>query len=191
MTYEEFLDWHPESRLAEWLNGEAILLPFPSLRHQEVLGFLSFLLHWFVESRDAGKVFFAPLQMRLKASGREPDILFVAREHQSRFRELYVDGPADLVVEVISPEGRSRDRIEKFREYQQAGIPEYWLVDPARQEAEFYALGEDGAYRPLPVGADGVVRSKVLEGFWLRVEWLWQDPLPRLAAVLKAWEMPQ
>ena len=191
MTYEEFLDWAPENRIAEWVNGEAIVMPPPSLRHQNVIRFLSGLLSWFVEVRDLGTVFFAPVQMRLKSSGREPDILFVAKGHHNRFRELYIDGPADLVVEVMSPDGRSRDRIEKFREYQQAGIPEYWLVDPARKEAEFYVLGEDGTYQLLPVGSDGVVRSKVLEGLWLRVEWLWQDPLPLLAAVLKAWETPQ
>jgi Uma2 family endonuclease len=191
MTYEEFLEWAPESQIAEWVNGEAILMPPPSLRHQLVIRFLSGLLSWFVETGDLGTVFFAPVQMRLKTSGREPDILFVAKEHQSRFRELYIDGPADLVVEVISPGGRSRDRVEKFREYQQAGIPEYWLVDPARKEAEFYALGEDGAYQSIPIGSNGVFRSHVLKGFWFRVEWLWQEPLPLLATILKAWETPQ
>jgi Uma2 family endonuclease len=188
MTYEEFLAWAPEDRMAEWVNGEAILMPPPSLRHQDVIAFLSTLLRLFVESRDAGKVYFAPVQMRLKVSGREPDILFVATEHQSRFRDLYLDGPADLVVEVVSPESRSRDRVEKLREYQQAGIREYWLIDPIRQEAVFYTLGEDGTYYPIAVGVDGVFRSKVLTGFWLRVDWLWQDQFPRVTDVLKAWE---
>jgi Uma2 family endonuclease len=189
MTYEEFLEWAPQSRIAEWVAGEAIIMPPPSLRHQDVIRFLVTLLSWFVEDRDLGRVFFAPIQMRLTTSGREPDILFVAAEHYSRLRSLYLDGPADLVVEVISPDSRSRDHVEKFREYQQAGIPEYWLIDPARREAVFYALSEDGAYRPL-LESDGVFRSRVLEGFWLRVDWLWQDPLPRIAAVLKAWETP-
>ena len=191
MTYEQFLDWAPESQIAEWVNGEAILMPPPSLRHQDLIAFLCDLLRWFVRSRGLGKVFFAPVQMKLKASGREPDILFVAKEHQSRCRELYIDGPADLVVEVVSPEGRSRDRIEKFREYEQAGILEYWLIDPARREAEFYALGADGIYQALSVGSDSAVHSKLLAGFWLRVDWLWEDPHPLLSEVLKAWEMPQ
>src|ERR1035438_3578136 len=163
LTYEEFLDWHPDSGRAEWVNGEAILMPPPSLRHQDVIAFLSALLRWVVESRDAGRLSFSPVQMRLKHSGREPDILFVATEHQSRFRDLYLDGPADLCVEVISPDSRSRDRIEKFREYQEAGIPEYWLIDPMRKEALFYALGEDGSYHPLSIGSDRVFRSGVLD----------------------------
>jgi Uma2 family endonuclease len=191
MTYEEFLDWHPDYGLAEWVDGEAILMPPPSLRHQDVIRFLLTLMSWFVESRDAGKIYASPVQMKLAHSGREPDILFVAAEHKSRLRNNYVDGPADLAVEVISPDSRSRDRIEKFREYEQAGVREYWVIDPIRKEAAFYALAADSSFQPLSVELDGVFRSRVLEGFWLQVEWLWQDPLPRVATVVKAWDSPQ
>jgi Uma2 family endonuclease len=98
-----------------------------------------------------------------------------------------MEGPADLVVEIISPESRARDRGEKFYEYEQGGVREYWMLDRQRKQAEFYALGADGIYRLIPSGDDGVFRSVVLPGFWLRVEWLWQDPLPPLMTVLKAW----
>lgn len=102
-------------------------------------------------------------------------------------RESFLDGPADLVVEVISPESRGRDRGEKFYEYEQSRVREYWLLDPLRRQAEMYGLGEDGIYRPLPVGEDGLLHSTVLEGLWLRLDWLWQDPLPKLLAVLREW----
>src|SRR5258708_7105377 len=114
MSWEEFLVWAPEAKIAEWVDGEAFIMAPPSVRHQDVIAFLSDLLRWFVRTRKLGKVFFAPLQMKLARSGREPDILFVSKEHESRWRDLYLDGPADLVVEVISPEGRTRDRREKF-----------------------------------------------------------------------------
>ncbi len=159
----------------------------PSIRHQDVLAFLSDLLRWFVSARSLGKVLFAPVQMKLQYSGREPDILFLSKEHAGRLTELYLDGPADLVVEVVSPEGRTRDRVEKFREYQQAGVREYWVVDPMRRQAEFYALGADGVYTLLAEEA-GVVRSRVLTGFWLKPAWLWQAELPALQDVLKEWE---
>lgn len=64
---------------------------------------------------------------------------------------------------------------------------EYWIVDPIRSEAEFYRLGADGAYTPVSVDADGIFRSEVLSGLWLKVDWLWQEPLPPLMAVLKEW----
>jgi hypothetical protein len=63
-------------------------------------------------------------------------------------------------------------------EYEAAGIPEYWLIDPVRLEAVFYQLGEDGHYHAGSIDQDGIYRSAVLAGFWLRVAWLWQQPLP-------------
>jgi len=132
-----------------------------------------------------GMIRLAPFQMKLARSGREPDLLFVARENLSRLKETCLDGPADLVVEVVSPESVGRDRGEKFYEYQEAGIPEYWLIDPDRRWAEFYRLGKDGLYRVAFAGREGIFRSEVLPGFWLRVEWLWQEPLPKVLDVLR------
>jgi len=70
--------------------------------------------------------------------------------------------------------------VEKFEEYEQYGVPEYWIIDPRakRPRAEFYQLDERGQYQPVPVGKDGVYHSKVLPGFWLRVDWLWAETLP-------------
>jgi Uma2 family endonuclease len=83
--------------------------------------------------------------MKLAQSGREPDLLFVAQTNLERLKETYLDGPADLVVEIVSPEGVGRDRGVKFYEYAQGGVPEYWLIDPQTEWAEFYRL-EEGHY---------------------------------------------
>jgi Uma2 family endonuclease len=121
--------------------------------------------------------------MKLPRSGREPDLLFVAEEHLTRLGNTYLDGPADLAVEVISPESVGRDRGEKFFEYEQAGVPEFWLLDPAHRRAEFYQLGDDGLYQLVAADEAGIYRSRVLPGFWLRVAWLWEPP--RLLDALK------
>jgi len=126
----------------------------------------------------------APFQMRLPNSGREPDLIFVAASHVDRLRHTYLDGPADLVVEVLSPESVSRDRGEKFYEYARGGVPEYWLIDPDAQWAEFYRLGEFGIYEPVFTGREGLYRSEVVPDFWLRAEWLWERPLPPVDDVL-------
>jgi Uma2 family endonuclease len=115
--------------------------------------------------------------------GREPDILFIAREHHDRLQNTYVDGPADLVVEVISLESAGRDRGDKFYEYERGGVPEYWLIDPFTQRAEFYQV-DAGRYSMIQVGAERVYRSRGLSGFWLNVDWLWQKPLPQPLEVL-------
>ncbi len=177
MTYEEFLEWADEDTLAEWVDGVVVMTSPASLRHQRLVNFLVAILSTFSELHSLGEVIDAPFQMKLARSGREPDVLFVAQAHRDRLKQTYLDGSADLVVEVISPESAGRDRGDKFYEYREAGIPEYWLIDPQLKQAEFYQLDAAGVYQLVPL-ADGIYRSRVLPGFWLRVEWLWREPLP-------------
>lgn len=160
-----------------------------SNEHQDLAGFLTALLRYFVEANRLGVIRFAPFQMKTGPSlpGREPDVIFVANEHRNRLKRTHLDGPADLVIEIISKDSRARDRGEKFYEYEQAGVPEYWLLDYLRKQAEFYSLGDDGFYHSVSADKDGIFRSVVLDGLWLKVDWLWQEPLPPLMTVLKEW----
>ncbi|MGE3913974.1 MAG: Uma2 family endonuclease, partial [Chloroflexota bacterium] len=82
------------------------------------------------------------------------------------------------------PESDQRDRSEKFQEYEAAGVPEYWLIDPLRHEALFYVLGEDALYHLRLPSPEGVYTSIMLEGFRLRPDWLWRRPLPSPEAAL-------
>lgn len=184
MTYEEFLAWADEDTLAEWVDGEVVMSSPASDRHQDIMGFLTSVLRIFTEQYDLGVVRPAPFQMKLER-GREPDILFVSNEHLERLRTAYLDGPADVVVEIISLESVERDRGAKFVEYEAAGIPEYWLIDPLRRWAEFYQLNEEGRYTPAFVGHQNVYQATAIPGFWLRVEWLWQTPLPPILDVIR------
>ncbi len=178
MTYEEFLNWADEDTLAEWVDGAIVMTSPASRRHQKIVNFLVAMLSTFSELHAPGEVIDGPFQMKLGHSGREPDLLFVAQAHLDRFKQTYLDGPADLVVEAVSLESAGRDRGDKFYEYREAGIPEYWLIDPQLQQAEFYQLDAAGRYQNIAPDASGVYRSRALPGFWLRVAWLWQDPLP-------------
>jgi Uma2 family endonuclease len=147
------------------------------------------LVRLFVERHNLGVALGAPFIMRegIGLSAREPDVLFIAREHRGQIRKNYLDGPADLAVEIISPDSRKRDRKEKFEEYERAGVAEYWVIDPIRRQADFFQLGEDRVYHLITIGEDGVFRSAILPGFWLKVDWFWREPLPPLWSVLKEW----
>lgn len=177
MTYEEFLAWADEDTLAEWVDGEIIMSSPASRVHQDIAGFLNSIVRIYVTTRNLGVTYSAPFQMKIE-NGREPDLLFVQRDHLQRLQPTYLDGPADLVVEIISPESVGRDRGDKFSEYEAGGVPEYWLIDPIRQWAEFYQLNDEQRYATVFAGKEGVYRSAMLRDFWLRVEWLWQSPLP-------------
>jgi Uma2 family endonuclease len=175
-TYDEFLAWADEDTLAEWVDGEVVMYSPAGDQHQDICGFLGAILRAFVETHQLGVVRVAPFQMRLARSGREPDVVFLAREHLQRLKKTYVDGPADLVVEILSPESAMRDRGQKFYEYEEAGIPEYWLIDPDRERVEFYQLDTHGRYAAVAPDAEGIYRSQALPDFWLDVDWLWQLP---------------
>lgn len=186
MTFEEFLAWCDGETRAEWVDGEVVLMSPNSLSHQDIVGFLYRLLVAFVEARRLGRIWVAPVLMRIptRPSGREPDIVFVASEHADRLHATYIDGPVDLAIEIVSPESDARDRGDKFVEYEGIRVPEYWMIDPLRQQAWFHQLGQDGHYHPGPIDRDGFYRSEALPGFRLRVDWLWRDPLPPVSEVL-------
>lgn len=125
MSYDEFLEWATEDTYAEWVDGKVIMPSPANSRHQMIVSLLSTVLPMFVGHHRSGQIFSAPYQMKLAHAGREPDILFLATEHFDRIGPVYLHGPADLVIEVISPDSIGRDRGDKFYEYQAAGIPEY------------------------------------------------------------------
>lgn len=186
MSYEAFLEWADEDTLAEWVDGEVLMSSPASLWHQDITDFLTSILRLFVEHYHLGIVISAPFQMKMK-QGREPDILYISKDHVDRLKKTYLEGPADLVVEIVSPESIERDRGAKFVEYEAGGVAEYWLIDPMRHQAECYQLGEQGQYAIALSGSSGIYRANVLPGFWLQIEWLWQSPLPDVART--AWQI--
>ena len=129
----------------------------PSELHQDIALFLGVLLSWYANALGLGKVILAPFEMRLSPRrSREPDIVFVAREHAERLDARRLDGPADLAIEIVPPGGAHRDQ----------------------QEERFYRLGLDGRFVPVPPDADGRYHLAILPGCWLHSDWLWQEPLP-------------
>jgi Uma2 family endonuclease len=186
VTFEAFLEWADEDTWAEWIDGEIIMMTPASDQHQNLADWLTAILRLHIEAHNLGWLRSAPFLMRLSPTvAREPDLLFVTSEHLERVQGAYLDGPADLVIEIVSPDSIARDRGEKFVEYEAAGVSEYWLIDPLRQQAEFYRLADDGRYRLVPPNADGTYHSRAVAGFRLRPEWLWAEPLPKILDVAR------
>jgi Uma2 family endonuclease len=189
MPYEDFLVTDFENPKVEWVNGRAVVLSPTNDQHADLKEFLGTLLRVFVRERQLGIVRGETFQMKTGPDlpGREPDIFFVSNARKKRLKKTYLDGPADLAVEIISPDSVARDRGEKYQEYEKGGVREYWLIDPERKTAEFFVVSKRGTYQPASLDADGVFHSTVLKGVWIKVAWLWQSPLPSEISILREW----
>ncbi len=192
LTYEEFLREF-DGQHAEYVDGEVIKDMSVTNKHDDLTIFLKALLVFFVQAKKLGKIHGEPYQMKMdfgdKVKGREPDIFFVKTENLDRISEQFFDGAADLVIEVISPESVTRDTVDKFEEYEAAGVKEYWIIDYRRRTAIFYGYDDNRKYKMLPLLADGIFESRIIEGLWIKTDWLWQEELPNLMDVLKDWEL--
>jgi len=188
MSYEEYLARDDDNHIVEWVNGEVIIHMPTTNEHQVALEFLFALLRQYVNLLQLGLVRIAPFQVKLWPGGpsREPDMFFLQEANRHRLASKRLDGPPDLVVEIISPSSVKIDREQKFREYAQAGVPEYWIIDsrPKRERADFYALTADGNYQLFATEDDERVESRVLPGFWLNPTWLWLEHKPDILTIL-------
>lgn len=169
-TFDELVTALPESnRPTELWDGELIMPPSPSFFHQQIANRFHDKLKAWVRKHRLGKTATAPLDMVLSPRRAvQPDVLFVGNEHLHVIRDR-VMGAADLVAEVISPESRRRDRIDKRDRYEQHGVREYWLIDPEAQTVEvLYLVAE--RYELLGRWHPGErARSRLLRGFSISV----------------------
>lgn len=157
------------NRLLEFTDGAMEVLPMPTRRHQIILLFLYDLLKSLLQS-TGGKVLVAPMRMQIHPHKyREPDILLLCNRDDPRNQEAFWLG-ADLVVEIVSPDNPERDIVEKPYDYAQAGIPEYWIVNPMNETITVLAL-LGGAYETHGVFQRGeLASSRLLEGFDVAVD---------------------
>ncbi|MCY3810273.1 MAG: Uma2 family endonuclease [Gammaproteobacteria bacterium] len=150
------------NRLVEFADGCIEELPLPTDSHQSVLLFLYRLFDQLVRA-EGGVVLVAPLRLRVREGKfREPDLMLLRDASDSRRQDRYWLG-ADLVVEVVSPDDPDRDYREKRADYAEAGIPEYWIVDPRYSSITVLTL-DAGRYRDNgPFHPDEVAVSATLD----------------------------
>ena len=142
-TEEQYLAMTDHSRrLLEFDDGYIEVLPMPTDKHQAISQFVFLALLAFIQG-IGGKVQYAPLRLQIRAGKyREPDILLVRDANDPRRQNRYWLG-ADLVVEIVSPDDPERDTKVKRADYAEAGIPEYWIVDPKDQSITVLRLAGD------------------------------------------------
>lgn len=147
----------------ELTDGWLELLPMPTDRHQTIAALLYDAFRPVIASLG-GKLLFAALRVRIAPERfREPDLVALLSADDPRRQDRYWLG-ADLVVEIVSPDDPQRDTVDKRIDYAEAGIPEYWIVDPGSETITVLWLGE-GAYTEHGVFARGArASSRLVKG---------------------------
>ncbi|MBZ0295053.1 MAG: Uma2 family endonuclease [Anaerolineae bacterium] len=160
MTAAEYFKLPESTQFEELLDGELIVSPPPLLNHQRLVLRLATLLQSLIPD---GEVFIAPVALYLDEHNvPEPDVAWVAHESQCQLTRTGLQGPPDLIVEVLSASTARRDRGEKFDLYEKHGVREYWLVDPEGQYLEVYTLDHHTYRRQGVYGPQSSFDSAVL-----------------------------
>ncbi|MDR2747720.1 MAG: Uma2 family endonuclease [Treponema sp.] len=187
-TYADYLEWEGPERY-EIINGDAFMMASPTVEHQAILTELLVQFAAFLRGKPC-KVFTAPLDVRLFPEKDrsddtvvQPDILVVC--DRAKLSKGSVDGPPDLVVEILSPSNTQKLMFLKFESYLNAGVREYWVLDPEEKKAQVHVL-QEGRYISSAYKKDAVIPVSVLPPFSLDLKTLWEalpetdmsDPVP-------------
>lgn len=173
MSYDEFQTLPRDgSKRFELIEGEVFMTPSPNTRHQRAVAKLLRRLADFTDAGDLGEVFIAPYDIVFsKWTALEPDLLFIRKERSGIVTDANVQGAPDLVIEMLSPSNKAYDRKTKLREYEKAGVPEVWYLDPEERTAEILNLGSDGFYGlTAALSGNAAITSRVLPGFSITLD---------------------
>jgi Uma2 family endonuclease len=176
LTYEEYLKTPEIKARFDIVDGVMTIAPTPTVAHQRILGKLFSKLHQFVSGQQLGEVLFAPVDVIIRREPlrtRQPDLLFVTNEHASILGDQ-VEGPPDLVVEILSPSNTRSDLEAKLSDYATLGVGECWLVSPEARSVEILGLTEGVWVRLGISGLGEQVRSRVLPELDLAVVQLFE-----------------
>jgi len=184
VTEEQFYEQEDEDSPYQYLGGELVICEPVSDLHEDLFSFLVTLLRNFLDERGGAVAQGSRYPMRLDPKwSPEPDLMVVRDERRHLMGPQRLEGPADLVIEIVSPGDPRRALRLKLPRYREARVPEIWVVDPYKRSVRVEIL-EPAGYRSQEVTA-GRLDAAAVPGFWIDVSWLWQRPLPPTLACVR------
>jgi Uncharacterized protein conserved in cyanobacteria, COG4636 len=176
MTFEEFVRLFGEDDDVELVDGMVVQRVAARDIHEDLQGWLLLIMRGYVSAKGLGIVRGSRTAVKItEHRGRLPDIVFVRKENAHIVQEDGIFGTPDLVVEIWSPGDRLSDMLAKEADYKSIGVLEIWFVDQQRRQVRVLRKGKEGYEEK--VKRRGVLKSEVVEGFWVKVEWLFKKPL--------------
>jgi Uma2 family endonuclease len=139
----------PDDRVRyEVIRGDLFVTPAPGTSHQRAIVELVVRLHSYLTTHRLGEALAAPFEVQFAAdSAVQPDVIALLDRDKPRLtrKRLYGSPPPALVIEIVSHSSRRTDRLQKRQLYQDAGVPEYWIVDVDQRQVERWQLGNNRA----------------------------------------------
>jgi Uma2 family endonuclease len=184
LTFDDFRVLMHDDRKGDLLGG-VLYLSAPELPAANFLFiWLASLVDTFVMRTELGKLFTQDFSFRFdRYNVTQPDLAFVGKRRRI-LRHDFAAGAPDTIFEIVAPDSIKRDYKLKRALYERCGVREYWIIDDMIEKVTLLRLNDRGEYRRVPASR-GLIRSKVLPGFWLRPGWLWKEPRPVTLDILE------
>lgn len=186
VSAEDYLAQYAETH-HEWVEGVVFKMAPASARHTLLTQYLIQWFNTYFALNPIGKMFHDPFVMQMDTTGsfREPDLQVILNDNPGQLTETGMIGPADICIEIVSPESVGRDYGQKFHEYETVGVREYWIIDPLRQRCDFNRRNESGLYTVITPDDAGYYHTPLLPKLALYVPTVWQDPLPNIIEIVQ------
>lgn len=182
-TFEDFCNLVREDQKADLIDGVIYMASPESSEHNDLLGWLGAVLRIYVTEKHLGRLTLNKVAFRLSDhTAPEPDLAFVSTKRSHLIKSGYVDGPPDLAIEIVSPESIQRDYELKRQRYDEAGVLEYWIIDPLDQTVTTFVREGDAFVEQHII--DNVFESRTIPGMLLDVRWLFQRPRPTELSII-------
>lgn len=177
LTFDQFVDLFGEDDEVELVDGVVVRRMAARYPHEDLNTWLITVLRAYVRANDLGIVLGSRTAVQItEHRGRLPDVVFVRKERAGIVQEKGIYGAPDLVIEILSPGDKASDTVALEADYRSIGVAEIWFVDQQRKQVR--VLRKREADYTEEILSKDVVRSEVVEGFWLKVAWLFAKPLP-------------
>jgi Uma2 family endonuclease len=171
LTYADYLRFPDDGLRHEIIDGEHYVTPSPATRHQRIVRNLLYLIQSYLETHATGEVFCAPFDALLSEFDIVvPDLIYLSNERSQFLTSKNLQGPPDLVIEILSPSTRSRDKRLKHALYERVGVTEYWIVDPELDQVQVYRSTAGRFESPIHVVRPNVLTSPLLPGLELPLD---------------------
>jgi Uma2 family endonuclease len=171
LTYADYLRFPDDGLRHEIIDGEHYVTPSPVTRHQRISRNLLHLMQTYLDSHPIGELFAAPFDALLSEFDIVvPDLLFLSNERAGFLTSKNLQGPPDLVIEILSPSTKSRDQKLKRDLYERVGVTEYWVVDPEQDRVDIYRRTGSSFGAPVSVPRTAVLTTPLLAEFELPLE---------------------